>query len=249
MGIQAWYGRILAAHVHKMARSVAYWVVTQYPSAGLGQDALPAIQLQRELRRLGDQWQTSFDRLARWLPKQFAERVGKYSDKALEKRLHAQGLRVRFTMTPAMRNAYQAVIGEQVGLIKSISAHHLEEVQGLVLRSVSRGRDLRFLTRQLTKRYGVTKRRAALIALDQNNKATSVLQATRQQQLGITKGTWRHAHASKYPRVDHLAVDGHEFELAKGMLIKGEWVMPGEKVRCHCTWQAHIPGFTVTRFD
>jgi SPP1 gp7 family putative phage head morphogenesis protein len=247
-GIEAWYRRVLDNHIHKMQRSVAYWIISQYDAASLGLDALPASQLQRELGRLTSQWETAFTRLARWLPKKFAERVQKYSDNALDSRL-PQGIRVRFTMSQAMRDAYQAVINEQVGLIKSIPRRHIDEIQGLVMRSVSRGRDLHFLTRQLTKRYGVTKRRAELIARDQNNKATSVMQAARQRELGITSGVWQHSHAGKHPRISHIHADGKEFELAKGMFIDGEWIMPGELINCRCTWRPVIQGFKVTRFD
>lgn len=248
-GIEAWYRRVLESHLHKMHRSVAYWVVSQYDSAGLGQDALPAHQLQRELKRLTTQWETSFARLAKWLPKQFAERVQKYGDRALDTRLRVVGIRAKFTMTTPMRDAFQAVLYEQVGLIKSIPAQHLQEVQGLVMRSVSRGRDLAFLSRQLQKRYGVTKRRAELIARDQNNKATSVLQAARQRQLGIATGIWLHSHAGKHPRLSHLAANEQEFDLGTGMEIEGEYIMPGEKINCRCVWRAVIPGFKTVRFD
>lgn len=249
--IEAWYRRILDRHLHTMQRSVAYWILTQYDSTGLGLDALPANQLQRELGSLASQWESAFNRLAKWLPRKFAERVQKHSDNALDSRLktHAPGIRVRFTMSPAMRDAFQAVVNEQVGLIKSLPRRHLEEVQGLVMRSVSRGRDAYFLSRQLQKRYGVTKRRAELIARDQNNKATSVMQAARQRALGIERGEWMHSHGGKYPRVSHLQANGKEFDLAKGMFIEGEWIMPGELINCKCTWRAIIPGFKVTRFD
>ncbi len=100
-------------------------------------------------------------------------------------------------MTAPMNNALQATIAENVGLIRSIPEKYFTEVEGLVMRSVARGRDLSYLTDELQKRYGITRRRAALIAHDQNNKATSVMQAARQQSLGITQGVWKHSHAGK----------------------------------------------------
>ena len=103
-------------------------------------------------------------------------------------------------MTTPMNNALQATITENVGLIRSIPERYFTEVEGLVMRSVARGRDLSYLTDELQKRYGITRRRAALIARDQNNKATSVMQAARQKSLGITQGIWRHSHAGKEPR-------------------------------------------------
>lgn len=90
-------------------------------------------------------------------------------------------------MTSQMNNALQATIAENVGLIRSIPEKYFTEVEGLVMRSVARGRDLSYLTDELQKRYGITRRRAAFIARDQNNKATSVVQSARQQALGITQ--------------------------------------------------------------
>ena len=143
-----------------------------------------------------------------------------------------------------MNNALQATIAENVGLIRSIPEKYFTEVEGLVMRSVARGRDLSYLTDELQKRYGITRRRAALIARDQNNKATSVMQAARQQSLGITQGVWRHSHAGKEPRPSHVKADGKVFELSKGMYLDGKWVMPGEEINCRCTWSPVIPGLS-----
>ncbi|MCH5894342.1 phage head morphogenesis protein, partial [Salmonella enterica] len=85
-----------------------------------------------------------------------------------------------------MNTALQASITENVNLIRSIPQQHLTQVETLVMQSVSRGRDLKTLTDELEKRYGITRRRAALIARDQNNKATSVMQSARQRSVGIT---------------------------------------------------------------
>ena len=131
-----------------------------------------------------------------------------------------------------------------VGLIRSIPEKYFNEVEGLVMRSVARGRDLSYLTDELQKRYGITRRRAALIARDQNNKATSVMQAARQQSLGVTQGVWKHSHAGKEPRPSHVKADGKVFELSKGMYLDGKWVMPGEEINCRCTWSPVIPGLS-----
>lgn len=77
------------------------------------------------------------------------------------------------------------------------------------MQSVGRGRDLKTLTDELEKRYGITRRRAALIARDQNNKATSVMQSARQRSVGITEGIWRHSRAGKTWRPSHVKANGN----------------------------------------
>lgn len=245
-GIQAWYRQQLEKAVKEMHDSFLYWLASEYKSVGLAHDAADGgatRQLQEVLSKRGRQWQKTFDALAKTLSRRMTDRVLTHSDSALANGLRSTGFTVKFTMTPAMKNAYEAVIGEQVGLIKSIASQHLTEVEGLVMRSVARGRDLGTLTKELQSRYGVTKRRAALIARDQSNKATTTLQAARQQDIGITEGTWRHSHGGKVPRPSHVKADGTTFKLDKGLYLDGEWVMPGELINCRCGWTPVLPGF------
>ncbi|MGN6312862.1 MAG: phage head morphogenesis protein [Rhodanobacteraceae bacterium] len=249
-GIQAWYRKRLDAAIEQMQASLVFWIKAQYRAAGLADgvaedaaDGGPVAHMRKELRKLTARWQDSFDKMAQTLSAEFAERVKVNSDASLAGKLRERGLpTVKFTMTDEMRNAYQAVAGEQVGLIKSIASEHLTDVEGIVMRSVSRGRDLESVAKELQARYGVTKRRAALIARDQNNKATSALQSVRQRQLGIAEGIWKHSHGGKHPRPSHVKANGQKFDLSKGMYLDGKWVMPGEEINCRCTWSPVIPG-------
>lgn len=248
-GIEAWYRRKLDDKIKEMQHSLVYWLTAEYRKAGFAEDAADGSGatklLQASLRKQSHRWQWAFNRYADWLGKKLASRVLTNADASLASAVKAQGFAVNFTMTADMSNAYQAVIGENVGLIKSIASEHLTEVEGLVMRSVARGRDLGTLTKDLQARYGITRRRAALIARDQNNKATSVMTAARQKSLGITEGVWMHSHAGKVPRPEHVAADGKRFPIDKGIWMDsaGKYVMPGEEINCRCTWRPVIPGF------
>ena len=145
-------------------------------------------------------------------------------------------------MTPAMHNVVQASIAENVSLIKSIGSQHLAQVEGLVMRATLAGRAIGPLAKELQAQYGVTQRRAAFIASDQANKITASLTAARQQELGIRQGKWRHSGAGAHPRPEHVAASGKIFNLSKGMLLEGEWVLPGQAPRCRCSWSPIIPG-------
>lgn len=243
--MHAWYLKRLRDAIDDMHKSLTYWLKARYKSVGLAHDAAdgtPVQQLRDELRELTGRWQESFDEMAKALSAEFAERVRSNSDASLAGELRKRDLSVKFTMSPEMRNAYQAVIGEQVGLIKSIASEHLSGVEGIVMRAVSEGRNLGELSRSLQKKYGVTKRRAAFIARDQSNKATTSMQVARQQHLGITEGIWKHSHAGKTPRPSHLKADGERFDIRKGLYLDGDWVKPGELPNCRCTWSPVIPG-------
>jgi SPP1 gp7 family putative phage head morphogenesis protein len=243
-GIQADYRKRLNALIERMHRDITREIAAQYKRRPpMAMDDSPAMALRTLVTKLADKWVSRFEEDATKLAGWFARQTLGYSDRAFARHLQVQGFSVPFTMTREMNDAYQAVIGEQVGLIKSIPERYLGQVQTFVMQSVQRGRDLSELSTQLQKQFGVTKRRAALIARDQNNRATSVMTSARQQALGITTGVWKHSHAGRVPRPSHVAANGKTFEIAKGMLIDGEYILPGQKINCRCYWAPQIKGF------
>jgi SPP1 gp7 family putative phage head morphogenesis protein len=112
------------------------------------------------------------------------------------------------------------------------------------MRSVQSGRDLQQLARDLQREFGVTKRRAALIARDQNNKATAVFTRTRQLELGMTRAVWMHSHGGKEPRKTHLKMDGRGYDTRRGMWDPAEskYIFPGELINCRCVSKTIVPG-------
>lgn len=241
-GIRDWYHARLEDEVDMMTRSFEYWLKAEYRKTGLASDALPAIAMKWALRKLVKKWQQHFDRMSDDLADTFVGRVMSAGDAALRRQLRREGMSVKFQMTESMRSAYAAVVEENVNLIRDLPSKYGTQLTTEVMISVSRGRDMGYLAHQLEHQMGVCKRRAAFIAQDQNEKATSVLQAQRQMDLGITEGVWRHSHAGKVPRPSHVAADNERFKLAEGKLIDGEMIMPGQKPRCRCTWRSVIPG-------
>jgi SPP1 gp7 family putative phage head morphogenesis protein len=266
------YRRKLVTLVDEMARSYAWWLGAQYRKKpprmavdlqplpederrdrvlkiSLALDATPAAELRRELGKLGSRWQKRLDDAAPELARWFAKSAWLRSDRALLSILRRGGLSVRFPkFTPELRDVMEASVAENVSLIKSIGSQFHTEVEGLVMRSVATGRDLEQLTRDLQERYGVTRRRAEFIALDQNNKATSQLQVARQTGIGIDEGDWLHSHAGKKPRPTHLANHGKRFSLREGWFDPDpkvrKRIWPGQLINCHCTWKPVVKGFS-----
>lgn len=205
----------------------------------------PADKLSAAVRQLGLKWQERFNAAAPKLAEYFATAVEERSQRVLKKILKDGGISVRFRPSKAQTDVLQASIYENVSLIRSIPQQYLTDVEGLVMRSVMAGRDLGTLSKALVSRYGITKRRAALIARDQNNKATSAMTRARQKDLGIKYAIWMHSGAGKEPRPKHVAANGKRYDVSKGLQIgdKGQWVFPGEEISCRCTSRSIIPGF------
>ena len=189
IGLEATYRRQLEKLVDEMNKSVLYWLRTAYNAnrPEMAQDASPALFLTQVMKRLAKRWEERFDIYAKKLAKYFATEAKDRVDGRLKSILKKSGFAVEFKMTAAANDVMQATIQQNVGLIKSIASRHFEEIEGLVYRSVSTGRDLKFLTDELEKRFKVTRKRAAFIARDQNNKATAVITRVRQEGLGVTK--------------------------------------------------------------
>jgi uncharacterized protein with gpF-like domain len=233
------YEQRLTKLVDRMRTAPLLVAYRQNPTVLIAQDADPAAVLGAAMRTLGKRWLSQFDELADNLAKWFATTVTDRSDRVLRDDLRKAGFTVKFTMNAAMRQAFNATRAENVSLIKSIPRQHLASVERLVQSSVAAGRDLHVLAEGLEKQQGVTKRRAAFIALDQNNKATANMQRARQMALGFTEGVWLHSAGGHEPRHEHVAFSGQRFPLATGHdFDNGEgFVLPGQAIRCRCVWK------------
>lgn len=249
-GIRAAYALKLHALVDEMATSYRHWLRAAYRAnePKMAMDAVPARELERELAHLGVRWERRFEDAAPQLAKWFATSATKRSDDALRKILRDAGITVAFTTTPLVRDMLAATVAENVGLIRSIPQQFHTQVQSMVMQSVKAGRDLGQLTEDLHKHFGVAWRRAAFIALDQNNKCTSAMMAARQTDLDIEEGMWLHSHAGKEPRPTHLANDGERFNIKEGWFDPDPKVQrriwPGQLINCRCTWKPIVKGFS-----
>lgn len=249
-GLESRYRAILVKMIRAMSADVTDQVKRAYKrNEPLATDELPAAALRKLMRKLSGEWQGKFDKLSVELGKYFAQAAEKRSTKQLQRILREGGFTVSFKMTRTMQDVMNATIGEQVGLIKSIPAKYFTEIEGAVMRSVSAGRDLAPLAKTLEDQYGVTKRRAALIARDQNNKATATMTRVRRVEAGLFKAKWRHSGRNgKSARPTHVAAGkrGQIFDIREGWFdpnVKA-FIQPGELVSCGCTSAPVIEGIS-----
>lgn len=129
----------------------------------------------------------------------------------------------------APSGAIEAWASDNVALIKSIDARHLDEVQALVIEAVEQGRPISEVTQLLQDRYEVSRSRAKLIARDQIGKLNGDISAHRQVDAGVLRYRWstskdervRESHRDREGMVfgwDDPPPDGH----------------PGEPINCRC---------------
>lgn len=259
LGLEKEYRKKLDAFIDDMQRSIAWWITAEYRKRlpeiekdrretgpvvrflrGLApaMDASPARDLERTLNRYMSAWIRRMNRNASRIATWFVKRAnGEISSAALSALSDAVGFTVRGENSRLSNDVLQSLIIENTNLIKSIPAEYKTEVTGLVMRSVREGRDIAFLQDELQKRYEITKRRARTIARDQNNKAAENISRMRVLEAGVAEAEWIHTGASKKPRHSHLEANGKIFRLDKGCYIDGEYIFPGQKVNCSCTFR------------
>lgn len=244
VGIEVSYRKKLNTLLEQMERSIIFWICKKPAAPVMAADENRATALRNILRTLTKRWSSRFDDAAKDIAEWFARQVMAHSALAMRKMLEAGKIpTVEFKMSPAARDAFNAVVTENVGLIKSIAATHLTAVEGLVMRAVSVGRDLGPMAKALEAQFGVTKRRAALIARHQNNMASAVITRVRMIESGVEFAVWEHSSAGKHPRESHVAFSGKEYPVDKGALIDGERIFPGQLINCRCFARPVLLGF------
>jgi SPP1 gp7 family putative phage head morphogenesis protein len=244
-GVAALYRKRLDALITEMHRDVQREVATAYaPPAHLAQDARPSLKaLRRQLSKFGKRWIARFDDAAPKIAEAYVRSTFKATDSAMRQALKDAGWTVKFEMTPAMREMYEATLSENIGLIRSIPQEYLQQVQGIAMRSYTAGRDLEQMVKALKALYPKAANRAVLISRDQSNKANGVVIRTRRMELGIVEAVWMHSHAGKVPRPTHVAMDGKRFKVSEGMYDPAEQktIQPGELINCRCTSRSVMP--------
>lgn len=146
-----------------------------------------------------------------------------------------------FVDNSELRDYAQASIYDNVRLIESIPAQYLTQVDSIVMSNVRAGGRPSAIAKQLQEQFGVTERRAKLIARDQSNKINSNLSQMRQTAAGFEYFRWETSR-------DERVRDRHE-DVAKRVTAYGRGIFrydnppivdqnvpqkPGEPIQCRC---------------
>jgi len=246
-GVRAWYRKRLIKELDAMQRSIAYWLESAYRRREdeIVGDASPARDLIAVFGANMRRWLRRWDVLADWLGRRVIEKVEDTTTTSMKEAFKAAGFTVKFDRTRNLNSVTEAYISWNVGLIKSIGREYLEDVRGIIMEGVGMGRDLGYISEQLGNRYGITKRRAKMIARDQTDKASMAIQKVRDEKFGITEGIWVHLPGQKTSRQTHVAMNGKRFKLNEGLYdsaVKRN-VMPSELINCRCVYRRILPEF------
>lgn len=263
-GVIAWYKRRLRKELAEMHHSVCYWLEAVYKAreseivgdklaheSVIVGDASPTASLLERFREVSRRWLKRWNLLAGWLAKSAVGKAKSTTDVSLKNAFKAAGFTVKFQASRELNTVSRALIAENVNLIKNKMVRpYLADVEGIVLRGVSMGRNLKYIREELDKRYDITTKRANLIARDQLDKATQAIQRTRDKEIGITEGIWVHMPGQYTSRETHKsdAMNGQRFKLDgddKGLFDPdpkvARNVLPSELPGCRCVYRCILP--------
>lgn len=147
-----------------------------------------------------------------------------------------------FIGEPELAATLAASVSESVGLIKSIPQRYFDDIEGIILRGFRGGQRASALAPEISKRFNVSRKKAAFIARDQIEKLNSDLTRNRQINLGIPSYIWR-TSLDERVRPDHARLEGTVQSWDKAPVVdsrSGRRAHPGGDFNCRCTAEPNI---------
>jgi len=144
-----------------------------------------------------------------------------------------------FVDEPWLADQLELFSVQNAQLIRSLPEQELERVAGTVERGLQQGLRFTAVSKEIQKSFGITHRRAKLIARDQTTKLNASLTKLRQQEVGVEKYIWQTAGDERV-RPSHRANDGKTFRWDSPPKATGH---PGHDVNCRCVAIPVFEGF------
>ncbi len=173
------------------------------------------------------------DRDIQLLAQQSALRTAEHSRRELERQVRAVAKIDLHGGEQGLATHIDAFIADNVRLVKSVAFDQLGELEGIILRGARQGLRHEVVAKQIEERFGVSRRRAALIARDQIGKLNGEIAQLRQQQLGIKRYHWSTSQDERV-RASHRRLEGTVQQWSKPPVVDGEKIHPGQAVQCRC---------------
>lgn len=174
----------------------------------------------------------------------FVSAMGVQNSKRFARSVGSIGLDV-FGDSQKLSDILEASIADNTRLIKTIPAQYLTQVESIVMANMKSGLRPSAIVKQLQEQFGVTKRRAAVIARDQTSKANGELSKQRQEDAGFEFFRWLDSDDSRV-RHRHEVIANADVGYGKGVYrwdsppknAKGIPIIPGQEINCRCVPQA-----------
>jgi SPP1 gp7 family putative phage head morphogenesis protein len=125
-------------------------------------------------------------------------------------------------------DAWRKVNVDRVGSLLEFERDELADIL-----SKGWGKTVPELRERIEERLEVSRNKADLLARDQVLTLNAQISHGRMQAAGITHAIWCSSKDER-TRPSHAEADGQEFEIAEGLLVDDEKVLPGDPILCRC---------------
>lgn len=200
-----------------------------------------ADQIMTVFVQLLNKWRSpSFLAAANQTAEQFVRSVNQQNRRRFNRNTQAVGIDV-FGDSPALQDLLEASALDNARLITTIPDQYLNQVQSIVMTNMRSGLLPRNIIGQLRDQFGITQRRAALIARDQTSKINGEISKSRQESAGFEFFRWQTAEDSRV-RDDHDRIEEQDIGYGVGVYRwdeppkndKGQRIIPGHEINCRC---------------
>lgn len=244
VSIETRYQAALNLQIDKMVKETEREVLALFGAFGhdgtdYAFDASIASQARILTNALMSKFDALFARVAAPIAYTMVDQVDKNSESTLKSSLKELSGNMSFktdVLTGPLNDVLTATVAENVNLIKRVPEKYLNDIQGMVMRSIQTGSVN--IQEELGK-YNVSVRNwAANTSRDQVRKAYNGINKGRMLALGLKKFEWVHSQGSNKPRPLHKNVlNGQIFSFDDLPVIDertGEKGIPGQAPNCRC---------------
>lgn len=125
-------------------------------------------------------------------------------------------------------------------LIKNLKSQYIEELNIELKYSYEQGRPSSQLAKEIERRFGITKRRAKLIARNETKNTNSQLNKKQAMELGFGNPRWQTMMDGR-ERPEHAKHNGKEYQFGVGLPDgDGGKEEPGDAINCRCDFYIEI---------
>lgn len=210
-----------------------------------------AVRLERQAQLMRDDWSNDFSAMiiafeheAERVPiyefpltQEVGQQVADFQARQWSRQLVA-AVGVDITVPePWLRPLIRQFSVQNASLIKSLQEDAIKRVSTWAAETVRAGGRAEEMRASLQKQFGISRRRADLIARDQVGKLNADITQARQQALGVTEYRWRGVMDSR-ERPEHVAREGKVFKWSR----PPEDGHPGQPIRCRCNAEPVLTG-------
>jgi SPP1 gp7 family putative phage head morphogenesis protein len=157
------------------------------------------------------------------------------------KKLDSFGLDIAKKMSfPNEQDYISSRIKTNTKLITNLRDDYVDSLNTILFSSYQKGLPLKQLTKDIKNQFGISQRKAKLIARNETKNTNTQLNHKQAKSLGFEKGVWLGSEDAR-EREQHNKHNNKEYKIGVGLDDgKGGTEEPGDAINCRCTFYVDV---------